>query len=109
MESDFQYSPRERAVLIAAGAFGLVGLNTVFAWAVVFRPESIRAALENPIALAFMAEAFLLLGLFAWLLTKWRVNRLGAGWFVALALLGTMAFALPVVLLWRRKPPPDHL
>jgi len=61
--------------------------------------------MANPIAAAFMAEALVLVGVFAYLLCKWRVSRLSWGWFVFLSLLGSMAFALPIALLWRGKRP----
>jgi len=52
---------------------------------------------------AFILEAFLLMGAFAYLLSKWGVSQLHWGWFIGLSLLGSMAFALPVVLLWPKK------
>jgi len=60
-----------------------------------------RGALGNPLALAFAAEALLLVPVLAWLLARQRLTGLSWGWFVALALLGGLAFALPVALLWR--------
>ena len=66
----------------------------------LFRPGAFAEAMANPIALAFMGEALVLVGVIAYLLTKWRVCRLSWRWFVFLSLLGSMAFALPVVLLW---------
>lgn len=61
------------------------------------------SALTNPIALAFIIEALVLMGVFAYLLTKWQVVKLHWGWFIFLSLLGSMAFALPIVLLWFRR------
>ncbi len=58
------------------------------------------SALENPVSAAFIIEAFLLMGALSYLLTKWRVARLHWGWFIVLSLLGSMGFALPLVLLW---------
>lgn len=51
----------------------------------------------------FIAEAILLMGFWAYFLRKWGVARLGWGWFIVLSLLGSMAFAIPVVLLWPRR------
>ena len=44
-----------------------------------------------------------LVGFLAWLLRKWGVSRLGWGWFVLLSFLGSLAFAIPVVLLFPRR------
>ncbi|MEJ2205273.1 MAG: hypothetical protein P8170_14320 [Gemmatimonadota bacterium] len=103
MTSSFEYSPAERRWLSLAAVIGFFGLNAVFIYGLV-RPEVMQSALTNPVSLAFMAEALLLLVLLAYLLPKWGVGRLRRTWFVALALLGSLAFALPVMLLWRGRP-----
>ncbi len=54
-------------------------------------------------AAVFMVEALVLVGVFAYLFERWEVSRLGWGWFVFLSLLGSMAFAIPVVLLFPRR------
>ena len=98
-----EYSSRERAAFIGLGGFGLVVLNGLFLSGLLIQPESFLEAFTNPISLVFMIESFLLLGLFAYLMNKWGVLRLRWGWFVVLALLGSMLFALPIVLLWGRN------
>ena len=103
MPDEIVYSPLEKRILIVGGAFGLVVLNSVFIGAALLKPEALVEAFTNPIALVFIAESFLLLGLFAYLLRKWGVLKLSWGWFVVLALAGSMLFALPVVLLWPRR------
>lgn len=100
-----EYSGRERAVLIAFGALGLIVLNTLFVVGFMIRPENLVEAFTNPIALVFIAESFCLLGIFSYLMQKWGVLRLKWYWFVLLALSGSMLFALPVVLLWKRRAP----
>lgn len=98
-----EYSRGERIALIALGAVGIVALNTVFIYALFFKPEWVTEAHTNPVSAVFIAEAILLMGFWAYLLRKWGVSRLGWGWFIVLSLLGSMAFALPVVLLWPKK------
>ena len=39
----------------------------------------------------------------AFLLRKWGASQLQPAWFIVLSLLGSLAFALPVALLWRRS------
>lgn len=94
------YSGRERFWLSTMGVVSAVGLNSLFIYGAI-RPSVLRGALTNPIALAFLAEAFLLVAALAYLLTKWRLSNVRWFSFVILSLLGGLAFALPVALLWR--------
>lgn len=102
MTTQVQYSNRERFWLGCLAVFGFLLVNGGFFYGLLFRPDALRDSLTNPVALAFMVEAMVLVGVFAYLLARWRVSRLHWGWFVALSLLGSMAFALPFVLLWPR-------
>jgi Kef-type K+ transport system membrane component KefB len=97
------YSAQERFWLWALAIVGAVGLNTAFMYGLVVRPELLTQAMGNPVSLAFIIESLLLMCMFAYLLNKWGVSRMHWGWFVALSLLGSMALALPVVLLWRKR------
>lgn len=101
MESHVEYSKWERAALWAVGAFGFVAVNGAFLYGLLVEPDAVRVALTNPISAAFIAEAFVLMGVFAYLFGKWGVGRLSWRWFVALSLLGSMAFSVPAVLLAR--------
>ena len=103
MKFDQAYSRSERFWLWALGSFGFVGVNGAFIYSMLYRPDALQAALTNPIAVAFMVEAVVLVGVFAYLFHKWGVSRLGWGWFVFLSYLGSMAFAIPIVLLFRRR------
>lgn len=101
MRKEIEYGPGERIVLWFVALAGLVGMNGAFLYGMT-QPDLVRRTLGNPLAVAFVAEAFVLMGVLAWLLTKWGTARLRWPWFVGLSLLGSMAFALPVVLLWGR-------
>lgn len=103
MSQPVEYSRGEKVALVSLAAVGLLGINAVFAWAFVFNQQAMWDALANPVSAVFIAEAFLVMGFLAYFLRKWGVARLGWGWFVVLSLLGSMAFAIPVVLLWRRR------
>jgi hypothetical protein len=98
---DIEYRPSERLLLWSLGVVGLVLINGAFLYG-LSRPGVLQQALGNPVALAFMVETTLLMGALAYLLSRWRVSRLSWPWFVLLSLLGSMAFALPIVLLWPR-------
>ena len=95
-----EYTPNERRWLVSLAVVGFVLLNSVFGYGLFFEPQTLMAALQNPISLVFIGEAFLMMAALAYLLVKWKVSRLHWGWFVGLSLLGSMAFALPIVLLW---------
>jgi hypothetical protein len=96
------YTRAERLWLWALAAFGLLGVNGVFLWTLFFRPQTMREALANPVTLAYSVEALALVAALAWLLRKWGLSRLGWGWFVLLSLVGSLAFAIPAVLLFPR-------
>lgn len=102
------YSSAERAWLKALAVFGFFAVNGAFFYGVLAQPGSLQAALTNPISLAFLVEALLMLVALAYFLGRWGVSRLSWRWFLFFSLLGSMAFALPAVLLWRgrRASPP---
>ena len=103
MECKMEYTYQERFWLWCLSAFGFFAVNTAFIYALLFQPDAMMNAFKNPIAAAFIVEALVLMGAFAYLLAKWGVTKLHWGWFVLLSLLGSMAFALPIVLLWPRR------
>jgi uncharacterized membrane protein YhaH (DUF805 family) len=102
------YTRRERFWLWTLAAFGFSAVNGAFIYG-LFQPGALQEAMGNPLALAFMGEALVLTGTLAYLLAKWKVSGMSWAWFVFLSLVGSMAFALPVVLLWpsRAERPPD--
>jgi len=103
------YTKTERFWLAALGAFGFFAVNGAFAYGLLFQPDALTAALTNPLAAAFIVEALVLVGVFAYLFKRWGVSRLGWGWFVFLSLLGSIAFAIPIVLLYRRQDERDSV
>jgi len=102
MATDIHYTPRERFALWSTAGFGLLIVNGAFVLGAL-QPHLLREALANPIALVFLLEAALLLALLSYLLTKWRVMRVHWSWLVAMAVAGSLLFAIPVAVLW--EPP----
>ncbi len=96
------FTARERYVFISLALVTGLGLNGVFLYGAM-HPDIVLEALGNPIAVAFVLEALLLVGFLSYLLERWRMARLGWPWLVGLSLLGGLVFALPVVLLWTGK------
>jgi len=93
-----EYSRAERTALGGLAVAGVFGVNGAFLFGVI-HPEIVRAALGNPISLAFMTGALLLVIALAYLLTKWGVTRLPWTWLVLLLPLGSLAFPSPVAML----------
>lgn len=103
MVGEVEYSYRERFWLWVLCVFGFCMVNVAFLYGLLFQPDAIASALMNPIALAFIVEAIVLMCVLAYLMAKWGVAKLHWAWFVSLSLLGSMAFALPIVLLRARR------
>jgi len=101
MSSEGVYTPRERLVLWAVAILSFVGLNGAFLVTLVRQPEAIATVMGNPLAGAFVVEALVLAPVLGYLLHRWGVTRVRWGWFVVLSLVGSIGFALPVVVLLR--------
>jgi len=55
--------------------FGFLAVNGAFFYGVLFEPDAISTALANPLAGAFIAEALVLVGVFAYLFERWEVSQ----------------------------------
>ena len=97
-----EFTGRERVGLIALAIASGLGLNGVFIYGAL-RPDVVIEALGNPVAIAFVAEAIVLVALLAYMLERWQLSRLRWPWLVGLSLLGGLAFALPIALLWESR------
>lgn len=86
-------------VLYGIAATGLLGINGVFLYFAFFQPDVMMEAFRNPVSVAFIAEAFLLMGVAAWLVAKTGWQRPGWRAFVVLSIVGSLAFSVPVFLL----------
>jgi len=69
---------------------------------------SLSAALADRLALAFFIDLVISTFVLAYLFARKPLGPVKWPWLVALSLLGTLAFAIPlfVWLNWRRTPPP---
>jgi len=101
------FSTGERLLLWVSAAIGFFGVNGVFVYSIL-HPSIVRDAMANPLAVAFVVEAMVLVALLAFLLAKWELSDLPWWWFVTLSLVGSIMFALPVVLLWRSRGSPEE-
>ena len=80
-----EYSTKERFFLWILAAIGFFGLNIAFGYGLLFQPEIIMEALKNPIAVAFICEAFLITVALGYLLPKWGVTKLRCRWVACIA------------------------
>lgn len=103
MNQEIQLTPPERRGLWIVALIGLLGPNGVFVYCALFRWHDLPEALRNPVAAAFIIEAFVVLGLLAWAVRRFRIGALSWSAFVLLSLVGGLAFSIPVFLLWRSR------
>ena len=90
-------------VFLILAILALVGPNGLYVYYAITAPELNQAALRNPIALAFMIEAMMLLGVFLW-----QVYRLTRSWiqvslYLILSFVGSLAFSLPLFIYRQSK------
>lgn len=101
---NFNLSKTQKIVLWCAAAIGLLGINGLFLYSVIFRPELMEAAQANLYSLAFILEAFVLLPLSCFLIAAAKLKSPGWIAFLLLSLVGSLAFSIPFsVLLWNRR------
>jgi len=91
------FSRAEERFLWGVAGLGFLLPNGLFLYSVFADPGGLREALVNPIALAFMFEAGLLMGLAAWLIAR-QGGRPGWLGFVLLSLVGSLACSVPAFL-----------
>ena len=106
------FTTAQEKFLLVLAIFGLVGPNGCFLYYSLAAPPVLHAALGNPVALVFIAEAFLLMFLFGWLIH--RMGFRSPGWlaFILMSLIGSLAFSVPAFFYFAsrhaRKTPPTR-
>lgn len=99
------WSPGERRGLILFAVLGMAVVNGAFLWSLFAEGDLLGEAMRNPLALAFIIEAFALVFLLGWLLRRQGMTRVTILQFFLLSMVGSLAFSLPVALL---LPPESH-
>lgn len=92
--------------LLAIALFGLTVPNGLFLYA-VHKGAGANGLMGDKLALSFMLDAFVAMGLLAYTYAVRPIGKVRWYWFVGLSLLGGLAFSLP--LYWwlnRRGSPP---
>jgi hypothetical protein len=97
---------KKQGVLLGIAVFGLLVPNNLFLYAWLRDPNGCGGAAHNLLALAFMLDAFIAMGLLAYFFAVKPIGTVKWYWFVLVSILGGLGFGLP--LYWwlneRRKP-----
>jgi len=93
-----------RPFLLAAAIVGLVGINGPFLYFALIDRETYLVAMGNGLALAFLGEALLLMFFFAFLIARMGWKKPGWLFFIAMSLLGSLAFSVPFQLYLLSNP-----
>ena len=92
------FSKREQTTLLVLAIAGLIIPNGIFLRYAFSDSDYMKQALGNPISLVFIAEAFFLMFLFAWLIRKMEIRKPTGFFFIVMSILGSMAFSVPASL-----------
>lgn len=92
------FTKKQETFLLVLAIFGFIVPNGCFLYYSLTAPAIVSAALNNPVSLAFIAEAFLLMFLLAWLIRQSGYRSPGWLAFIVMSLVGSMAFSVPAFL-----------
>jgi hypothetical protein len=94
--------------LLFLAVVGNVVPGGLFLYWVINDYTSLSAALSDTLALAFFVDLLMSTFLLAYLFARKPIGPVRWPWLVALSLIGTLAFAIPLFiwLNWRSTPPP---
>jgi hypothetical protein len=93
-----------RPILLVLAIFGMLGVNGTFLYYSIMDKATYDAAMSNGLALVFIAEAFLLMFFFAFIIAKMGWKKPGWVFFIAMSIIGSMAFSIPLQLYLWSKP-----
>ena len=96
-------SPTAARVLLAIALFGLLVPNGLLVYWLVVELDGVQAVLDNHLAVAFILDAFLAVGLLAYLFAIEPPGPVRWPWFVLLSLLGGLGFGIPFYLWLNRR------
>jgi len=81
--------------LLIAALFGITVPNGLFIYWLLFEYNGLAAVLQDKLAVAFILDAFLSLGLIAFYLARNPIGPVKWPTFVALSIVGGLGFSLP--------------
>lgn len=89
--------------LVAVALFGLLVPNGIFVYWMLAEFNGVGPVVENKLALAFMIEAFLVLGIMTVYFARNPIGRVKWYWFVVLSLIGGLGFGIPFYYWWNKR------
>lgn len=95
-----------RPLLLVIAILGFMVVNGTFLYFTFVKGETFIEAFSTGIASIFIAEAFLLMFFFAFLIAKLGWKKPGWLFFIAMSLLGSLAFSIPLQIYLNTKPRP---
>ncbi|MEM1247153.1 MAG: hypothetical protein AAGA81_24330 [Acidobacteriota bacterium] len=98
-----EVSNRHRTLLLVFAALALAGPNALYLYAVLTIPSVSTEAMNNPVALAFMTEAMMLLGLFLTYVFRRTRSWTKVAIYFVLSFAGSLAFSFPAFLYWESR------
>ena len=103
------FSAIEERVLFTLAIFGFLVPNGIFVYLLWSDVNAVRASFSNPIAMVLWLEAFVLLALFCWLISRFGNPKPGWVVFLLLSIVGSLACSVPAFLwLWSRRQHLKH-
>ena len=85
-------------MLGAAALLGFLGPNGLFLYYAIWHQDILKQAMDNPIAQALMAEAFILMALGCWIIKLKGIRSPSWRTFLAMSLIGSLSFSVPAYL-----------
>lgn len=84
-----------KITLLSISLFGLLVPNGMFFYYILVEFSSLAEVLNNWLAMGFIIDAFMAMGLLAWWFAKRPLGKYSWKMFVLLSLLGGLGFSLP--------------
>ena len=81
--------------LVLVALFGLFVPNGIFVYWLLTEFDGVGRVIGNRLALAFIIEAFLVLGIMAYYFARNPIGPVPWYWFVVLSLIGGLGFGIP--------------
>jgi hypothetical protein len=82
-------------ILLLIALFGLLVPNGIFLYWLFYECDGIVSIIENKLAVAFILDAFLALGLLAFYFASNPIGKIKWYWFIVLSIIGGLGFSIP--------------
>ena len=89
--------------LLLIALFGLFVPNGLFIYWLFTEFDGMADVLNNKLALAFIIEAFLVLGMMSVYFARNPTGRVKWYWFVVLSIIGGLGFGIPFYYWWNQR------